>query len=450
MSLAALDKLLLIARVVALSARDHWPRARVERRQQQGLARLRRFALARSPFYQRFHRGLEHAPLSALPVLTKAQLMEEFDQAVTDRAVRLADVEHFCATMSVTDLFNGRYHVCATSGTSGNRAYFLFSPDEWRWVIASVPRLLAWSGINAQEQGRGAFVSTTVPWHMTARGAAELRRLGMDGGRLSLDAGEPIEQMCARLNAFKPTSILGYPSIIQLLGEEQSAGRLDISPRWIVCSSEALTEDARQTIETGFGVSPRDLYATTETGCLGASCRRGAGLHITDDLFVIEVVDEHNRPMPAGEPGAKVLVSVLFSRTLPLIRYEVTDRLVVSAEPCDCGLPFLRLNEVSGRSGDVLRLKTRSGGEAKLAPAQISAALRGLHVTGWQLSIERDVWRVGVVVRSGELPAGEIRQRICELLNRLDVEPPKVQPMMLERLERGASGKSALVRTLAR
>lgn len=448
--LAALDKVLLIARVMSLNARRRWPRARVERHRQRELARLRSFAMQRSPFYQRFHKGLELAPLTDLPVLTKSRLMEEFDNAVTDRAIRLADVERFCATMSVTDLFAGRYHVCATSGTSGNRAYFLHGPEEWRWVMASVPRLLAWSGVNARERGRGAVVSTTAPWHMTARGAAELRRLGMDGGRLSIDAGEPLEQAIARLNAFKPTSILGYPSLIQLLAEAQCAGRLDIAPRWIVCSSEVLTEDARQSIERAFGVHPANLYATTETGGLGASCGHDDGLHVSDDVCVVEVVDEQNRPAPPGEAGAKLLVTVLFSRTIPLIRYEIADRVAVSPEPCGCGLPFLRLNEVSGRSGDILRLKTRSGGEAKLAPAQISAALRGLSVTGWQLMIEDNVWRLGAVVQSGELPASEIKQRLRDLLIELDVEPPDVNPTPLKSLERGASGKAKLVQSIAR
>ena len=54
---------------------------------------LREHAYARSPFYRRFHKGLEDRPLNELPVLTKATLMEHFDELVTDPTVRLADVE---------------------------------------------------------------------------------------------------------------------------------------------------------------------------------------------------------------------------------------------------------------------------------------------------------------------------------------------------------------------
>ena len=76
----------------ALASRNRWTRDELLIHQARALAELRAFALARSPFYREFHRGLEAAPLEALPVLTKATLMERFDELVTDRDVRFADV----------------------------------------------------------------------------------------------------------------------------------------------------------------------------------------------------------------------------------------------------------------------------------------------------------------------------------------------------------------------
>lgn len=74
-------------------ARERWNRAALEAFQARGLAEIRRFALERFAFYRRFHRGLEHAPLEQLPVLTKAELMGSFDEVVTDSRLRLRDVE---------------------------------------------------------------------------------------------------------------------------------------------------------------------------------------------------------------------------------------------------------------------------------------------------------------------------------------------------------------------
>jgi phenylacetate-CoA ligase len=447
---AAVDKVRLIARILALQARARWPRERILRHQARELAKLRRFALARSAFYRRFHKGLERAPLHTLPVLTKAQLIDAYNDVVTDPAINLQAVERFAQSMSVMDLFDGRYHICATSGTTGRRAYVPFNRDEWRWIMAGVPRVMAWSGFNARERGRGVVMSTTVPWHMTARAAADLRRLKMDAGRLSVDAGEPVDRVVERLNAYQPTAIVGYPSLLHILAGEQSAGRLAIAPRSLVCTSEVLTADARDAITHAFGVVPHNLYATTETGGLAGTCKTGAAMHVADDAYIVEIVDEKNAPVPPGETGAKALVTVLFGRTMPLIRYEISDRLTASHTPCGCGLPFLSLDAVGGRTGDVLRLKTRSGGEALIAPAQISAALRGLSVTGWQLTIDGDVWTIGCVVTTTEFPADAIRARIAALLEQNDVAPPRIEVERLTQLERGPSGKSTVIKTIAR
>lgn len=449
-SLTVFDKSRVIARILALQARDRWPRERILRHQARELARLRRFATAKSPFYRRFHEGLEHAPLEALPVLSKAQLIEAYDDIVTDRAIKLQDVARFAQSMSVTDLFHGRYHICATSGTTGQRAYFPFDRDEWRWIMACAARAMSWSGVNARERGRGVFMSTTVPWHMTSRTAAELRRLRVDTGRLSIDAGEPLEHMIARLNTYEPTGILGYPSLLHILAGEQSAGRLAIAPRWLVCSSEVLTPEAAEAITQAFGIVPHNLYATTETGGLAGTCKTGASLHVADDTYIVEVVDENNVPVPPGETGAKILVTVLFSRTIPLIRYEISDRMTPSRAPCGCGLPFPSLEAISGRTGDVLRLRTRTGGEALIAPSQISAALRGLPVTGWQLTIEDDLWSIGCVITAAELPAEALRTRISALLEQHGVAPPRIELTRLAQLARGPSGKQAVIKTIAR
>jgi hypothetical protein len=98
-----------------LHTHDGWTRDEVLAYQSQRLAELRAYATAHSPFYQELHRGLEGAPLSSLPVVTKATLMEHFDDLVTDRNVHLADVERYVSTASATDRFRDRYRGSATA-----------------------------------------------------------------------------------------------------------------------------------------------------------------------------------------------------------------------------------------------------------------------------------------------------------------------------------------------
>ena len=94
--------------------------------QEQALARLRTHTYRRSPFYQDFHAGLTDAPLSALPVLTKHRLMDSFDRLATRPDVHLADVERYLAQLRGNELFDNRYYVSATAGTTGRRGIFLW------------------------------------------------------------------------------------------------------------------------------------------------------------------------------------------------------------------------------------------------------------------------------------------------------------------------------------
>ncbi|MBV9156018.1 MAG: hypothetical protein JO097_07130, partial [Acidobacteriaceae bacterium] len=124
---------------------------------------LRRFAYERSPFYRRFHRGLENRPLEDIPVLTKEMLMEHFDELVTDQSLRLSRLEEFLGCMNATDLFEGRYVVLSTSGSTGRRGIFLFSESEWIHVLALITRPLVWSGMNPNpfRRRRAAMLAST-------------------------------------------------------------------------------------------------------------------------------------------------------------------------------------------------------------------------------------------------------------------------------------------------
>lgn len=92
---------LLLARR-RLAARLRWTPARLAAHRASALAALRAHAYAHSPFYRDFHAGLTDTPLDELPVVTKAELMANFDALVIDPGVRLAEVERHLETASAT------------------------------------------------------------------------------------------------------------------------------------------------------------------------------------------------------------------------------------------------------------------------------------------------------------------------------------------------------------
>src|SRR5215211_2893058 len=107
-----------------LRKHERWTRPQLIAYQSPALQQLREHAYAHSPFYQRFHRGLFDRPLQDLPILTKSMMMENFDELVTDRSVSLDKVRAFSEDRTENGLFQDRYWVTATSGSSGHPGFF--------------------------------------------------------------------------------------------------------------------------------------------------------------------------------------------------------------------------------------------------------------------------------------------------------------------------------------
>lgn len=161
----------VLSQMRQLRRRDHWTRQQLEAYQADALRDLRDYAYAHSPFYQRFHQGLTDAPLHELPVLTKAMLMEHFDDLVTDRVIQLEEVKAHMRNLTGDERFLGRYRVNATSGSSGHPGIFLFNRAEWITVLASFARAREWGGVKLDltHRVKTATVASTTAFHMSTR-----------------------------------------------------------------------------------------------------------------------------------------------------------------------------------------------------------------------------------------------------------------------------------------
>lgn len=428
-----------------LARRDHWTRPAVLGWQASQLEKLRTFANTRSRFYQRFHRGFDGRPLGELPVLTKAVLMEEFDSLVTVPGLTLASVEAHLRTMVEPVPMRGGFYVASTSGTTGRRGVFVWGRSEWTTVLASFTRGNDWGRVRVGLTHRLslAVVSSGQPWHQSAVAAASLQSPLVS--TLRLDSGEPLEAICRRLDAFQPESLVAYASMSRILAEEQLAGRLQIHPVAVFSASEVLTDETRRRIREAWGIEPFNVFAATETAGIASECTRHEGLHLYEDLVIPEVVDDHNRPVPVGEFGAKLLVTVLFSRTQPLIRYELSDSVRLTSRVCSCGRPFALLEAIQGRHEDVLTLPRTGGGTGPLHPIVLHRPLEGAPVSGWQ--VRWDGARLAVLLAQVRNPFDDValaRRLGDELATRGFVSPP-ITVERVDAIPRTRAGKAPLV-----
>ncbi|MBI5514601.1 MAG: phenylacetate--CoA ligase family protein [Deltaproteobacteria bacterium] len=438
----ALDLALVLWKRRALRPRERWPRARLDAHRARALAALRAFARARSPFYRSAWEGLEGAPLEALPVVTKGTLNERFDEMLTDRTLRLAALRGHLGR-SAEALFAGRYHVAATSGSSGVQAVVPTTRGEFTTVIASYGRASEWTGLRLGpgRRTRLAVVSSLAPYHQSLQVGRAVESPFVETARF--DAGQPLGEILAGLQRFQPEVLVAYASVVRMLAEEQLAGRLGIRPRAVNSASEVLTAEARARATEAWGVAPFEVYAATETGGIAAECERHAGMHLFEDLVITEVVDAQYRPVPEGSTGERLLVTVLFSRTLPLVRYELTDRVRAATRACACGRTFRLLEAVEGRADDVLVLPAPDGRPVRVHPVVFEGALDLLHARAWQ--VRQTARGLEVRVAAPSVDAEVVRGRLAEALRRAGAAPVVVDVTAVPELPAAASGKRPLV-----
>ena len=166
---------------------------------------------------------------------------------------------------------------------------------------------------------------------------------------------------------------------------------------------------------------------------------------------MVEIVDDRNRPVPPGTAGAKVLVTNLENRTLPLIRYELADRVIESPEPNPAGRPYRHLagdRRPHGRHADLPRARRRDGRGAAAADGRaVRAAARGPPVP--------DRARAGPArgpawCSTRQAPAGtpeQVRAAVAGVLEEAGAVPPRIDVTPVAELERepGAAAKLKLI-----
>jgi phenylacetate-CoA ligase len=430
----------------ALAERERWPRERLARFQQERLDELVGHAVQRSAFYrERLRRQEGPVELGRLPTLDKATMMDRFDEIVTDPRLRRDELLAHVEGLTGDALHLGRYRAMTTSGSSGRKGLFVYDRPARAALIAQFLRYNAMVGVRPRlpRRLRVAALGAVSASHMSRR-VTQTVDVGLHRV-LSLPVTLPMAQLIRELNRFQPQFMNAYPSVAVLLAEEQLAGRLRISLDAMSTSSELRTPAMTARIEEAFGVRPFDFYATTE-GVWAAECEHHTGVHLFEDMTIVENVDEDGRPVPDGQPGARLLVTSLFNRTQPLIRLELADAVTRDSEPCPCGRTLRRMRSIHGRSDDVLELPGTGAATIAVHPLQFAVVARDREVVEFQVVQEGAGLRLLVVAR-GEAPALETRLRgaVEQSLYELGVAAPAIQVERRSALARQPGGKLQLV-----
>jgi phenylacetate-CoA ligase len=342
--------------------------ARIQRRR---LRSMVRHAVTRSPFYREKYRGIDpdRFELTDLPPTNKGELMADYDRVVTSPLLCRSELERFVDDpANEGTLFRGRFAISHTSGSQGQPMLIAQEPSQLELLFAlqmsrgnsrktnpieAVKRFVRPARLAVVTLKRGFYPSASTFEYMPA----PARRF-LDVLRLSQTDTDVVE----RLNAFRPSVLTGYASVLETLALEALAGRLRLDPELIqvVNNSEVLSDRARSRIQAAFGLPVMNNYATGECPFLTNACRAGLGPHVNADWAIFEVVDDEYRPVPAGTAGKKVLITNLANTAQPFLRYEVGDVVTMATTPCGCGNALPRVGHIEGRSADVFWIRDGS------------------------------------------------------------------------------------------
>jgi phenylacetate-CoA ligase len=436
----------LTTRLPAFLARSSWSPERINAERQESLRRLLSHAKENSPWHARRLAHIDpetfvEGDLVRLPKMTKADVMANFDQIVTDPHLSLAAAETHLARLEENPACNSylfdRFHVIATSGSSGRRGVFAYDWDGWTAAAMSM--------------ARGRAIASKETAAVPADGKAIMMAAG-NASHLSyaitrtffpetmpVPVTLPFTEIVAKLNAVQPNRIGGYPSMLHQLCLAAERGQLRIAPAAITGSAEPLLPEIRAALECTFSARVFDAWGCSEAGMLGFSCPKGPGLHLCDDLAIIEPVNAEGNVLGEGVPSATILVTNLFNTLLPLIRYEISDSVTLldTTAPCSCGSHFRKIASVHGRSDDVF---TYTNG-VLVHPATFGSMLRRERaILEYQVHQTSDGARI-LAHASHCIDHQTLAEGIEATLGGLGLDDPQVTIEFVPRITRGPTGK---------
>ena len=290
-----------------------------------------------------------------------------------------------------------------------------------------------------------AQITSTNPSHMSMQGGTSMGNWWMP--IMLLTASEPVTTIIERMNAWQPEALIAYASIIRILADEQLAGRLRIAPHTIISGSEVLTQETRHRAVLAWGDVLFNNYGTTDCGGIGAECNQHRGMHLQEDLAIVEVVDRDNRLVPSGVYGEKLLVTVLGSRTQPLIRYELDDSLRLSSDQCPCGRVFTLIEDIQGRVEEILSFPGVAGGSVNVHPIVFHNIMDTLPVSGWQVVQDTDGLHLLVSGVRGVLDEEGLADTVRQALSKQGVIIPNVEIQRVSSIPQTLAGKTPLVKS---
>jgi len=327
-----------------------WSRDKVLELQNQRLRQLVQHAYDNVPYYRRLFddralrpSDIENAKdLVKLPALNKRLIRSNFDSLMAPG---------FPAKEMIPN--------CTAGSTGEPLRFYSTKNDLYNWGFAAAQRGYGWAGYEIGDKcvlvWRRRTSQTTMGRIRNVATEFFERAKVLDLNEMSV---EDASIWARKLEDFQPKFIRGYPNVIYLLARFiQREGKTRLRPRAIITTSEQLQDYQRDLFREVFGCEVYSHYTSWEIHAIATECPEHSGYHIAAENVIVEVVDDEDKPVPAGEEG-RILVTNLHNYAMPFIRYDIGDIGAISDQACPCGRGLPLLAKLSGRAVDAILTKS--------------------------------------------------------------------------------------------
>lgn len=328
-----------------------------------------------------------------------------------------------------------------TGGSTGQPVRLYKSPDALARERAATWRAYQWAGI---EIGDAQARFWGVPHSQSGRFKARIADFAANRLRMSAFqiTGENLSKYYKDIHRFGPAYLYGYVSAIDELAKFVISENLSPFPslKSVITTSEVLTDTARSRICNAFGVKVYNEYGCGEVGSIAHECEHGS-MHQMADNLIVEV------DSPPGEPG-EIIVTDLFNKATPLIRYRLGDYATFDNSKCLCGRSLPVISAIHGRAYDLIR--TISG--KMIHPESLIYVVEGLQQETMAFrqfqAVQETLSKITISIVPSEKFSDSVVNRLIALLKN-DVDSSiDYEIQLCNEIQRESSGKMRLVKGL--
>ncbi len=263
-------------------------------------------------------------------------------------------------TSSLLSSKRSRGKFYSSSGSTGTPTSIFLSKDVHRkWSALYEARVRNWAGVHYKMR-RGMIGGREILKDSNA--SAPFYRINRAENQVYFSAyhisKSTFKSYLEGIEKKKIDYMVGYAKSNFFLAGLFVENNIKIPLKAVLCSSEILTDEMRETFFKAYGCKTFNAYSGVEACGLISENLFGDFL-FSPDSGILEVINEKGFDVSYGEEG-EVVSTGFFNYDQPLIRYRIGDRLKLSQnQKTKSGLSMPKVEKIEGRVEDVL--KTRDG-----------------------------------------------------------------------------------------